>query len=391
MPTTTMQVNKHMKTFILAVALVIFTVQMVFAFIKYSARPTMSSPGTETLTTLNKPIFIAVCKSSQFDYLQAKNLGYTRPRDYFSGNVSRNDIWSWTGLSGNRTINETINYIYKSNLENVHSTNATVTNRFFIPHGRCKILEDYPKKMKLMVDFQGNGEHSKYLIFVFDPTASTNFVLPYSFMQGNNIEIEVNPTHATYIDYNIKLKKTRSLTGDGSCIEYPNDNFKSYAECIDIENEKKILPALGCMVPWMSKKNQCEGHIKRLPGQEKLAPWLIEKTDASWAGFQYESVSCPLPCTIISAYARHQQTTTAANSTENQVWLFFENKVQVETIVIAYDFVSLLVEIGSSLGLWLGLSVIGIFDVVVVVINKTNTFILNLVHKFKQNQERPTT
>ena len=37
--------------------------------------------------------------------------------------------------------------------------------------------------------------------------------------------------------------------------------------------------------------------------------------------------------------------------------------VQLERIVLAYDIGHLLVEIGSSLGLWLGISVIGIFDV----------------------------
>ena len=35
------------------------------------------------------------------------------------------------------------------------------------------------------------------------------------------------------------------------------------------------------------------------------------------------------------------------------------------TKVLAYDFSQLLVEIGSSLGLWLGLSVVGMFDLVV--------------------------
>ena len=39
-------------------------------------------------------------------------------------------------------------------------------------------------------------------------------------------------------------------------------------------------------------------------------------------------------------------------------------QVKVERIVLAYGFTDLLVEIGSCLGLWLGLSVVGIFDLV---------------------------
>ena len=45
------------------------------------------------------------------------------------------------------------------------------------------------------------------------------------------------------------------------------------------------------------------------------------------------------------------------------------NKIKLSsTKVLAYDFSQLLVEIGSSLGLWLGLSVVGMLDVVVLIV-----------------------
>ena len=137
-----------------------------------SDRPTMSSPGTETLETLNKPILIVVCKSSQFNYLHAKSLGYFRSTEYFVGNSSTQDIWTWNGLSGNRTANETMNYIYKSNLENIQFRlkNDNITNRFLLPHGKCKILEDKPKR-RFIVDLHGKGDPTKYFIFVVDPAS----------------------------------------------------------------------------------------------------------------------------------------------------------------------------------------------------------------------------
>ena len=85
-------------------------------------------------------------------------------------------------------------------------------------------------------------------------------------MTGHSLEIKLDPKRAKVKDYNLKLKKTSVLTGDRSCIDYPTDNYKNYADCIEDENEKEIIPELGCMVPWMSAKNQCEGHIKRFPG-----------------------------------------------------------------------------------------------------------------------------
>ena len=43
-------------------------------------------------------------------------------------------------------------------------------------------------------------------------------------------------------------------------------------------------------------------------------------------------------------------------------------------MLLAYDVGSLLVEVGSSLGLWLGLSVVGVFDVLVHTLLKAKEF-----------------
>ena len=53
--------------------------------------------------------------------------------------------------------------------------------------------------------------------------------------------------------------------------------------------------------------------------------------------------------------------------------LVFDGTADVQTSVLAYDLDALLVEVGSSLGLWLGLSVVGIFDEIVLVLNKIQT------------------
>ena len=47
-------------------------------------------------------------------------------------------------------------------------------------------------------------------------------------------------------------------------------------------------------------------------------------------------------------------TRKVSNNGTSVSFLFFEDNVKVETIVVAYDALALLVEIGSSLGLWLG-------------------------------------
>ena len=57
--------------------------------------------------------------------------------------------------------------------------------------------------------------------------------------------------------------------------------------------------------------------------------------------------------------------------------LNFKENIELEKIVLAYDATSLLVEVGSCLGLWLGLSVVGMFDICALLFRK----IMNIFRK----------
>ena len=99
-------------------------------------------------------------------------------------------------------------------------------------------------------------------------------------------------------------------------------------------------------------------------------------------GKQHESKNCKLPCTILSAKSTYLQKLFALNQT-NLLNLYFSNAVQVERIVLAYDLEDLLVEVGSCLGLWLGLSVVGIFDIVVLVLFRMKTVLATMKLKIE--------
>ena len=63
-------------------------------------------------------------------------------------------------------------------------------------------------------------------------------------------------------------------------------DHESYVDCIDDENQKKIMPVLGCMLFWMSEDSQCSETIKRLPEHNVMLTWLIQILANSWAGTQ---------------------------------------------------------------------------------------------------------
>ena len=59
---------------------------------------------------------------------------------------------------------------------------------------------------------------------------------------------------------------------------------------------------------------------------------------------------------------------------DNKLTIYFEENVKVKTIGPAYGTKALIVEIGSSLGLWLGISVVGLFDIFVATLFKVLGF-----------------
>ena len=102
----------------------------------------------------------------------------------------------------------------------------------------------------------------------------------------------------------------------------------------------------------------------RLPKHEELLDLLKFIYYYASSGFHHKSSFCLLPCTLLSAKAKYEHI-KARKRGDNEVYLYFEENIEVGMVVYAYDFGSLLIEMSSSLGLWLGMSVLGLFDILV--------------------------
>ena len=358
-----------LRTLIHVVASVFFTLQMVFAVQKYMAKPTILSPGTKPFSSLKEPLQITVCKADQFNYTRAAGLAYSSSFNHLAGKTTNRTLLSWSGLNENHTFEETINFFYNSTKDIGFAgfsgpISGIISSRFIIPYGVCKVFEGKPASF--MVIKLETAEISPHVLFVSDPTATTSFQFPYSLMTGDQIKLQP----PQYVDHNIQIKETTVYTDDGSCVDYPNSRYESYSDCVDAEMRERILPTLGCMIPWISKQDACTNQIQRLPEHELLLNWTLNMVADSWGGIEYESESCRPACTILSAHSK-EITSGIPTFNHSSIYLHFRKQYEVQKIVLAYDSTALLVEIGSCLGLWLGLSVVGIFDLVVLAVQKT--------------------
>ena len=182
-------------------------------------------------------------------------------------NASGQPLRTWSGREGNITFKDITDYLYnfKTDNINVKGSAENFAVRFLTPHGYCKTFK-LKTDTYIVVNFEtgeqdaieGHGE--SYYIFIYDNNLSTQFQVPYHFITGDNIIMEMK-NYAQYREYNIQLKETKVETDDGSCENYPFGAYNTHSGCIDAELEGKVLPILGCMVPWMSEKNSCVGQI----------------------------------------------------------------------------------------------------------------------------------
>ena len=297
----------YLKQLIQLIAIAIFAVQMVFALQKYMENPLMSSPDTKTLSNHGKPLQISVCKTGQFNYSAAKDLGYNYAINFFTGEIFSNESISWTGLHDKFTYNETFSILYNSSLENIESflySNGSITNRFLVSKGVCKIFYGHPTEL-LAIQIKGTGE--TYSVTISDPGSGVNFMASAHNMLGDEIRIETQPqTLKKFTYYLVQLKETHIVPSKGLCAVYPTSEYDRYADCVDEELERKIMPVLGCMVPQLSTKNQCTTPIPRLPQHASFLEWLESMFVLESTGRQFNLDSCPLPCSTVSVRVRIQ-------------------------------------------------------------------------------------
>ena len=72
---------------------------------------------------------------------------------------------------------------------------------------------------------------------------------------------------------------------------------------------------------------------------------------------------------------------------EGCVEISLNHEVVVHTAAIAYDMFNLVVDLGSALGLWLGLSALSIFDIILQFLGAHRRKIFSFLGKWARNEE----
>ena len=238
--------------------------------------------------------------------------------------------------------------------------------KFIIPTGYCHVLEDFTIKgfelNELIVINLADGDFD---IFVTDSNQKTVYSIQWQTF-STDLLMKKLPNN-TQIMYEVNIRKNIFDPNDPKtqCQDYSakGSKYSSYEQCMEEEQYIDHLPILGCINPFFTrnKSRACTNYVGG-PSVPSYIDYLNQNILLSILYKQSNTIpECPLPCTRLEISLRTLQI-YEDKAEQSKFALFFKNSISVRKTYRSFDFIPLLVEIGGSLGFYLGLSCLSILD-----------------------------
>ena len=317
-------------------------------------------------------IFICNLDGDQFQVdLARKYHGYFY-KGFFLGEIEQStDFLSWEGTQ-NITYEKLLRKLFTSlrpggNINGKRIDTWGLHQVFLAFNGFCS-------KLKLP-DIE-NGENWEiyvfdgynFQVFIEDPDLALLYTINSNSLFGDFIEFGgIGNYEEKY--YSVSLEEINWLEESGECTNY--GEASTYMDCIANEQKKIFEPILGCMVPWLvsaDHPNICRGRIANTMTEERYQQYS-QNISKLYYNRRYRDVeqysNCLKPCKEIKAYSKLKKYETRyLMDISKEVHIRFDRTVKVTTYLKAFGLFDLVVEVGSSLGLWIGLSALGVFDLI---------------------------
>ena len=336
---------------------IMFCIQFKTAIESLISPPEIDSSSIQSIEEVELPI-ITICPTNQINHTALKvlaNLTWDKYAFYSGSSVCFWGVnpYSW-GSRYNLTFEELKNTIYDVGIAkevgyyNEGSNNSEV-DLFFLPnHGYCKEIPKFFATTDLWI----HHAYQDLQIFITDKNFKSYFSLDYSSQKGNPIVIEKYTSHS----YHVEIEIDSSCSVRKESVK-EKDNFQ---KCVDDEVHQHFGIPMGCVPPWMSLNNSCI---------EKYANTLTAAAYDLWKKYLYptlslRSIKIEENCRKYCSRARYMiQLKEKKTFSKTEALIVFNQQVTRHEKVFNYSMFQFIIDVGSSLGLWLGLSVLGIYEI----------------------------
>ncbi len=356
-----------LKTAIWLAAFGIFVFQMQNSVTKYLSRPVVQEKSTKELYEIQMPV-IYICEDNQFNYTNGKRFGYPSQETFYPGMLNGTLNISWKGTDDVMTIKDLQKELFGDETSYSQITfyppDISSEKIFIAPHGFCVKLSNNTSAWVYT--------EKKALFLIVDPYKVNDIQVA----EMDNALVSFGPTTEDRFDFSMfEVRCTLyddRIHDESTCTDYEKIG-SSYGVCIKQVMRDQLLDSYGCLPPWFeSSKQTCEEGSEINVTNGTLLNDTIRDIRELVYGKQPKVFSkCLKPCLSMGVYMKRVNHKT---NVETNARINFEISKQVTVFkeIYSYDEFSLIVDLGSALGLWLGLSAIGILDYFITFFNFCN-------------------
>ena len=344
-------------------ALAAFCYQMYVGATKYFGTATISSVHNKNIKAANLPD-IYICPDNANDSVVIRD-----QRDFLTG-YPQNNVVSWVGT--NKTYEdmakEKWQHLDDSRFEtdpeeDLQSPEKTALIAF---NGFCSKYvinrTNVPESHMMIPAISYKDNEINFQIFISDSGQMPYYKINPKTLAGEKIEMKCEEERRYFIEFE-EIHWPKNL---GICTAYgEKGEFKSYADCVADEYKEMFTPILGCSVPWLSAPGDPESCREpiHLQGQKWVQPVDRVIDEIRMSTIMSHSKTCLKPCLELRATSEIMSTEPLEEwNGRGKIVLNLKKKVKVTRHEKAFGLFELVVDAGSSLGLWIGLSALGIFD-----------------------------
>ena len=380
-----MKIVSMVRLVVQVAALAVFIYQMVLACGKYLTFRSTTVEETKNIQDAKLPSIFVCEKEENFSNVKArfqKHGYYWGLRDFLTGVLDNfryaevKEYLSWQGYKNLTYENITGQLLPRMKTEALHifDHNKNVSKEDHKVHttalnGFCTQIdlnvthvhsfEMFYVWLLLLPQLQETRKMDMDIIMTY-PASSNHYMInpdsvegdkPVTFLEERNV-------------YSITIEEVYKLEESGECTNYGDAaKFKTYADCVADEHKRLLKPIIGCTPPWttaLDDQDACSGLVTSDVVSFRRKWHELDKR-ISMSSMVDHSTACLKPCFEVKIKSKFLK---AKETKRKSVSLNFKKVVKVTRYVKTYSLIDLIVEIGSCLGLWIGLSALGVFDLV---------------------------
>ncbi len=348
---------------VLIISLAMFCFQLRIAVINLISPPTVDSTIEKDITEVDLPI-ITICPYDQTNLTRLREIGgwsyvHSMVKDYVTCMAKDCDSW---GKRHDLTFQEILNQTLDASIaeEIIFEQDDEVGESqivYLYRYGFCKEISEYDPSREIDIV---NERNVTMRLFITDQTKRTYFSFDISSHQGEHLIIK--PGRHFSITISLQVSSTCNVQYNGKY---------GYKSCVEEEIQNNVGKQLGCIPPWLSPHNQCIRPFSNkinfddedFEAEYVLPLWFLRKTQAE--------IECRKFCSHTSSHVNIRDQLLYVDKGRpdkahiGKASIIFDPTVYETEKMFNYGPFEFIIDVGSSVGLWLGLSVFGLYDLAI--------------------------